>query len=94
MKEVATLVFPPSWPPNEPFGFHPQGLPPPFQAPFPYGQQRPQQNQANFMNQLRKPDGTWDYEKIINHGGQIMSIVNQARPLMKQVGPLLSLFKK
>lgn len=88
------MVFPPSWPPNDPYGYRPQvPPPPPFQAPFAYGQQQ-QPNRQHLLNQLRKPDGTWDYEKIINHGGQIVSIVNQARPLVKQMGPLLSLFKK
>lgn len=78
-------------PPYDPFGFRPQGPPPPYPYPF---SQRPQPNRPSFVDQFRKEDGTWDYEKIINHGGQIMSIVNQARPLMKQMGPLLSLFKR
>lgn len=64
----------------------------------PFSQSHPheyynQQNQG-LLEQLRKPNGEWDYEKIMNHGGQIVSIINQARPLIKQMGPLLSLFKK
>lgn len=77
------------FPPHDPFGFRPPSPPPPYH----YGPP-PQQNRPTFVNQLKKADGTWDYEKIINHGGQIVSIVNQARPLMKQMGPLLSLFKR
>lgn len=85
---------PPHGPPHGPFGFRPPGPPPPFQQqPYHYGQQ-PQPNRPSFVNQFRKQDGTWDYEKMINHGGQIMGIVNQARPLMKQMGPLLSLFRR
>ncbi|MFA8439147.1 YppG family protein [Pueribacillus sp. YX66] len=81
------------FPPHDPFGFRPPGPPPPYQHPHFYGQPR-QPNRPSFVDQFRKQDGKWDYEKMINHGGQIVSIVNQARPLVKQMGPLLSLFKK
>ena len=92
------MVDPNFWQsPQFPFG---QPMPPsksnvPMPPPF-FLQQTPPNftNQPSFWDQFRKPDGTWDVEKIINHGGQIMSIVNQARPLVKQMAPLMSLFKK
>src|SRR5699024_1672768 len=59
--------------PNEP-RFRQQ---PPFYQHNPY-QYQPHsyynQPSPNFLEQLRKSNGDWDYEKIINHGGQIVSI--------------------
>lgn len=51
------------------------------------------QNRSSIIDQFRKEDGSLDFEKIVNHGGHIISIVNQAKPLVKQMKPLLSLFK-
>lgn len=75
--------------PNPP-SHHPPAHPQYFQQPPPQYHYHP----PGFLDQFRKPDGNWDYDKMINHGGQILSIINQARPLVKQMEPLLSLFRR
>lgn len=83
-KEVITMIFRPN-----PYRHWPH-VPPPY--PRHYGQHM-NPHLHSIIDQFRKEDGTFDYEKIVNHGGQIISIVNQAKPLVKQMKPLLSLFK-
>ncbi len=67
-------------------------VPPPYPRRYYYSQPM-NPNRPSIIDQFRKEDGTIDYEKIINHGGNIISIVNQAKPLVKQMKPLFSLFK-
>lgn len=83
-KEVIAMIFRPN-----PYRHWPH-VPPPY--PRHYGQHM-NPHLHSIIDQFRKEDGTFDYEKIVNHGGQIISIVNQAKPLVKQMKPLLSLFK-
>ncbi len=100
MEEVVKLVFYHDWPPYPPRRYRPHPhvqQPPHFQKGFQSQGHHPSSdymNKTSFLNQLQKEDGSFDYEKILNHGGQIVEIVNQARPLVKQMGPLLDLFKK
>lgn len=99
IEEVVKLVFYHDWPPYPPqhYRSHPHMQQPPhFHKGFQdYGHpQSGYMNKASFLNQLQKEDGSFDFEKILNHGGQIVEIVNQARPLVKQMGPLIDLFKK
>lgn len=77
-------------PPQQQMPTHPPFFQQMAQQPF---QQQPVKR-PGFLGQLQKPDGSWDFDKMVNHGGQIMSIVNQAKPLVKQMGPLMSLFKR
>lgn len=67
-------------------------VPPPYPRQYNYGQNMAPHH-SSIIDLFRKEDGTIDFEKIINHGGNIISIVNQAKPLVKQMKPLLSLFK-
>jgi hypothetical protein len=63
--------------------FSPQDSPPPTQ-------------QKNGSPQLLAPflteDGSIDYDKVTNNMEQVINIIQRTGPLMKQLGPIFSLF--
>ncbi|AZB43295.1 hypothetical protein CEF21_13840 [Bacillus sp. FJAT-42376] len=66
--------------------FQPQSpypYPYPKQGPFP--KQQPQGGMQSVMSQFKKPNGQYDYNKMMDTAGQMMSAVNQMSSLFKGV---------
>ncbi|MDX8366486.1 YppG family protein [Cytobacillus sp. IB215665] len=66
----------------------------PFPTPYPLQQPNMQQPQPGFgsiMNHFKKDDGSYDYSKMMNTGGQIMGAVNQLNSAFKGFSSLINL---
>ncbi|WP_185806883.1 YppG family protein [Bacillus sp. HMF5848] len=75
-------------PPQYPYGFSQQMPPiPQFPNQYPAPNKMPfnfQGNQApSIMNQFKKNDGSWDFDKMFNTAGQFMSAMNQVNGVVK-----------
>ena len=92
-------------PPFNPFmWWYPQGQPqgqPPMMPQFPFAQQQqPMNNQGQpnnmpqFMNGFLDQNGNFDFNKMMDGANKVYQIINQAQPMIKQLGPLLNMFKK
>ena len=73
----------------------------------PFGHGPPQQSYQQPQQQINKPaqknkalsyfmkeDGSWDYEKLGNGFQQVTGIAGKVTPMVKQISPLIALFKK
>ncbi|MCO7174501.1 YppG family protein [Sporolactobacillus kofuensis] len=62
---------------------------PPVQQP-----QSPQPIQPGFLKPFLDQQGHIDVGKMVNGASQLMNVINQTAPAIKQLSPLLNFFKK
>ncbi|CAM3038743.1 YppG family protein [Sporolactobacillus spathodeae] len=72
--------MPPVQPPQ---GFHPNNS---IQPPMP--------QQPNMMKPFLDQNGHFDVSKVVNGATQLVSVINQTAPAIKQLSPLLKFFQR